>query len=122
MRKLFILTMALVALALPCRSTVPDCHSERSEESLDMTKTLRLNYIFSGNASTQEITLAELCSIDGWAGRRVNLDEVPVKGNGQLTMSVGDKVVYRTSFSTLFQNKFCKQYRMYFPRLINRIS
>ena len=95
--------MALVALALPCRSTVPDCHSERSEESLDMTKTLRLNYIFSGNANTQEITLAELCSIDGWAGRRVNLDEVPVKGNGQLTMSVGDKVVYRTSFSTLFQ-------------------
>ena len=103
MRKSLILTIALVALALPCRSTAPYCHSERSEESLDMSKTLRLNYIFSGNANTQEITLAEICSIDGWAGRRVNLDEVPVKGNGQLTMSVGDKVVYRTSFSTLFQ-------------------
>ncbi len=79
-------------------------------QPLDFSKTLRLNYIFSGTDKDQSITLAELCSIDGWAGKRVNLDKVPVRGNGQLTLSVRsaegadfDKVIYKTSFSTLFQ-------------------
>ena len=73
-------------------------------------KTLRLDYIFSGTAAEQEISLAGLCSIDGWAGRRNNLDSVPLKGNGQVevrTKSPGsevyDKVEYMMSFSTLFQ-------------------
>ena len=79
-------------------------------QPLDFSKTLRLNYIFSGTDKDQSITLAELCSIEGWAGKRVNLDKVPVRGNGQLTLSVRsaegadfDKVIYKTSFSTLFQ-------------------
>ena len=97
MKRFLTLVIALATLTIPC-------HSERSEESpLDFSHTLRLNYIFSGNAKTQSITLAELCSIEGWAGKRVNMDKVPVRGNGQLTMRIGDEVVYRTSFSTLFQ-------------------
>ena len=79
-------------------------------QPMDFSKTLRLNYIFSGTDKDQSITLAELCSIEGWAGKRVNLDKVPVRGNGQLTLSVRsaegadfDKVIYKTSFSTLFQ-------------------
>ena len=97
MKRFLTLAIALATLTIPC-------HSERSEESpLDFSHTLRLNYIFSGNAKTQSITLAELCSIEGWAGKRVNMDKVPVRGNGQLTMRIGDEVVYRTSFSTLFQ-------------------
>ena len=66
------MAMVLLAAALPCRSNALSRHSEacaelaegRSEESsLDFTRTLRLNYIFSGNADTQSITHSELCSI-----------------------------------------------------------
>ena len=81
-----------------------------AQEPLDLSRTLRVDYIFSGTDKTQSIYLAELYSIDGWAGRRVNMDQVPLRGNGQLTMRVKDseeggfdKVVYKTSFSTLFQ-------------------
>lgn len=68
-------------------------------------KTLRVDYIFSGTDKTQEISLDEMSSFDGWAGRRVNLDKVPVAGNGQICMknaSTGE-ILYRQSFSTLFQ-------------------
>ena len=68
-------------------------------------KTLRVDYIFSGTDKTQEISLDEMSSFDGWAGRRVNLDKVPVAGNGQICMkdaSTGE-VLYRQSFSALFQ-------------------
>jgi hypothetical protein len=42
---------------------------------------------------------------DGWAGRRHNLDSVALKGNGQICMKdiQTGKVLYRQSFSTLFQ-------------------
>lgn len=79
------------------------------EKFLDLDRTLRVNCIFSGTNKTQEIALAELCSIDGWAGRRVNMDKVPVRGNGQVIMEMKsdgdsfDRTVYMTSFSTLFQ-------------------
>ena len=68
-------------------------------------RTLRVDYIFSGTDKTQEISLDEMSSFDGWAGRRVNLDGVPVRGNGQITMSdkSSGKILYRQSFSTLFQ-------------------
>lgn len=64
-----------------------------------------MDYIFSGNDKTQEISLDEMSCFDGWAGRRVNTDSVPVRGNGQISLtdkSTG-KVIYRQSFSTLFQ-------------------
>ena len=68
-------------------------------------RTLRVDYIFSGTDKTQEISLDEMSCFDGWAGRRVNLDRVPVRGNGQITMSdkSSGKILYRQSFSTLFQ-------------------
>lgn len=68
-------------------------------------KTLRLDYIFSGTDKTCSIALDEIRSIDGWAGRRVNLDKVPLMGNGQISMldKASGKVLYRMSFSTLFQ-------------------
>lgn len=67
--------------------------------------TLRIDYIFSGTDKSQEISLDQIFSFDGWAGRRVNLDKVPVRGNGQIAMkelSTG-RYLYRQSFSTLFQ-------------------
>ena len=68
-------------------------------------QTLRADYIFSGTDKSVEISLDEMSRFDGWAGRRANLKEVPVRGNGQICMTdvqTGD-TLYRMSFSTLFQ-------------------
>ena len=68
-------------------------------------RTLRVDYIFSGTDKSQEISLDEMSCFDGWAGRKVNLDEAPLKGNGQIYLVDEDsgKVLFRQSFSTLFQ-------------------
>lgn len=68
-------------------------------------RTLRVDYSFSGDSTHQQIALDELISLKGWAGRRHNLDSLALAGNGQITMcdSATNTVIYRTSFSTLFQ-------------------
>ena len=68
-------------------------------------RTLRVDYIFSGTDKTAEISLDEMSSFDGWAGRTVNLDSVAVRGNGQISLKSlsSGAVLYRQSFSTLFQ-------------------
>lgn len=68
-------------------------------------QTLRVNYTFSGNSKEARIYLDDLNVIDGWAGRRVNLKDLYLAGNGQITMTdeaTGD-TLFRNSFSTLFQ-------------------
>ena len=67
--------------------------------------TLRLDYIFSGDIHNQEISLDELHILPRWYGKRYRLGEVPVRGNGQLVMRDhrSGTVIYRNSFSTLFQ-------------------
>ena len=73
--------------------------------SYSQSHTLRVDYMFSGTAKASEISLDEMSSFDGWAGRRVNLKEVPVRGNGQILMTDAQSqdTLYRQSFSTLFQ-------------------
>lgn len=68
-------------------------------------KTLRIDYTLLGNASEQHVALRDMSSTDNWWGRRVNLDNVPLKGNGDLTLYDADthEVIYKTSFSSLFQ-------------------
>lgn len=68
-------------------------------------KTLRLDYIFTGNADKQDICLDELSSLPQWAGRHTHLSELPLAGNGEITIKdkATGKVIYRTSFSSLFQ-------------------
>ena len=68
-------------------------------------RTLRTDYIFTGDAQKQEVYLDELCSLPHWAGRRHNLSELPLAGNGEITMTdkASGQVIYRTSFSSLFQ-------------------
>lgn len=68
-------------------------------------KTLRLDYIFSGTRLTQHIALDALHVSPRWYGKRERLAEVPVEGNGQVTVRdhKTGKVIYRNSFSTLFQ-------------------
>ena len=68
-------------------------------------RTLRVDYIFSGTDRSVEISLDEMSCFDGWAGRRVNLDKAPLRGNWHISLhdaSTG-KVIYCQSFSTLFQ-------------------
>ena len=68
-------------------------------------QTLRVNYTFSGNSKESHIYLDDLNVIDGWYGRRVNLKDLYLEGNGQITMTdaaTGD-TLFRNSFSTLFQ-------------------
>ena len=76
-----------------------------SSVAMAQDQTLRIDYIFSGTDKAQEISLDEMSCFDGWAGRRVNLDKVPVRGNGQISMTdkATGKVIWRQSFSTLFQ-------------------
>ena len=68
-------------------------------------KTLRIDYLFTGNAEQQTVCLDELSSLPAWAGRRHHLKELPLQGNGQLIMRDArtDSVLYCTSFSSLFQ-------------------
>lgn len=68
-------------------------------------RTLRVDYIFSGTDKEASISVASLNSFNTWAGRRVNMDKVPLRGNGQISMAdaVTGQVLYRMSFSTLFQ-------------------
>ena len=68
-------------------------------------QTLRVNYTFSGNSRESRIYLDDLNVIDGWAGRRVNLKELYLEGNGQITMTDAESgdTLYRNAFSTLFQ-------------------
>ena len=67
--------------------------------------TLRLDYTFMGNATEQYIALSDISATENWWGRRINLNSVPLKGNGDLTLTdkVSGEVIYKTSFSSLFQ-------------------
>ena len=48
--------------------------------------TLRIDYIFSGNAKHQEISLDKLNRSPRWYGKHKRLAEIPVEGNGQITV------------------------------------
>ena len=67
--------------------------------------TLRIDYVFAGNAKEQRIYLQELKKQDKGAGRKSRLAEKFLNGNGQVTVKdhATGKVIYVTTFSTLFQ-------------------
>ena len=68
-------------------------------------ETLRLDYMFSGTSKSVEISLDGMSRTDGWAGRRHNLDTLPLRGNGQIIMTdvENGNILYMNSFSSLFQ-------------------
>lgn len=68
-------------------------------------RTLRVDYIFSGTDKSCTIALDKLACFDGWAGRRVHLDEAALRGNGQIRMHDAQtgRLLYCNSFATLFQ-------------------
>ena len=96
MKNIFLLFAALFASVTASAQNFDDYFADR---------TLRIDYVFTGNAEQQMVALDELASSKGWAGRRVNLDAVPVRGNGDVKVidAESGKIIYRTSFSSLFQ-------------------
>ena len=68
-------------------------------------RTLRLDYIFAGDNIQSNIYVDELISMPHWYGKRQHLNEVPLRGNGQIIMRLHNQedIIYRHSFSTLFQ-------------------
>lgn len=68
-------------------------------------RTLRLDYTFAGSEVIHDIFIDELVSLPHWYGRRNHLSEVPLTGNGQIIVRPHNReeVIYRHSFSTLFQ-------------------
>ena len=93
-------TIALVMLVQLC------CLSNaQSFENYFEDNTLRIDYQFSGDVKHQEISVDQLNSVPGWYGKRQRLSELPVEGNGQITVKdhKTQRVIYRNSFSTLFQ-------------------
>ena len=96
MKRRFLIQFLLVAL---CMSS----HAQEFKAFFE-EKSLRIDYLFTGDATTQEISLDKLSSWEGWAGRKHRLGELPLKGNGQVEVSdeATGQVIYRTSFSSLF--------------------
>ena len=96
MKKHILFLLCLIAVA-----------STRSQVFADhfADKTLRVDYIFNGNASGQAICLNGLSALPTWAGRKHHLAELPLQGNGQIIMrnAASGKTIYTTSFSSLFQ-------------------
>lgn len=68
-------------------------------------KTLRLDYIFAGNANQQNIYLSEMIQLNKWHGRVDNLSVTPIQGNGQIKVysTANDKLIYVLPFGSLFQ-------------------
>ena len=67
--------------------------------------TLRLDYVFCGDAHHQAIYLERAYKTSVWAGRKTNLAEPLLRGNGQVRVCDPEtnQVLYSNSFSTLFQ-------------------
>ena len=84
--------------------TFTNSYAQKFEDYFE-NKTLRVDYIFTGNAKQQAIYLDELSQLPSWAGRQHHLDELPLEGNGQVIVKdlSTKKCIYKTSFSSLFQ-------------------
>lgn len=97
--------MRITLLSLALLLTTFSADAQKFEDYFE-DRTLRLDYTFSGNQAHSEIYVDELVSMPRWYGKRERLAEVPLRGNGQVivrTTSDDKSIIYRNSFSTLFQ-------------------
>ena len=96
MRKLVIFSLLSTAIL--------SIQAQRFEDYFE-DRTLRLAYTFCGDTNHQQIYVDELTALPRWFGRHQRLAELPLKGNGQITVrsKTDGKVIYRHSFSSLFQ-------------------
>ena len=93
-------TLAIILMCIVAKAATAQVFDDYFED-----KTLRIDYIFSGNSSSQAISLDQLNQSPRWYGKRSNLSEVPVEGNGAIIVREHSKenIIYMNSFSTLFQ-------------------
>lgn len=93
-------TLAIILMCIMAKVASAQVFDDYFED-----KTLRIDYIFSGNSSSQAISLDQLNQSPRWYGKRSNLSEVPVDGNGAIIVREHSKenIIYKNSFSTLFQ-------------------
>ena len=96
MKKMFIAVWLLL--------TASSMQAQKFEDYF-MDRTLRVDYVFTGNDHEQQIALDELSAYPGWAGRRKHLAEMPLESHGQVVMrdKASGQIIYATSFSSLFQ-------------------
>ena len=89
--------LVVLAIALPVYAQEFDAYFDDA--------TLRIDYTLAGNAYNQYVALRDMSSMDNWWGRHVNLDNIPLEGNGDFTLydTETSAVLYKTSFSSLFQ-------------------
>ena len=89
-----------LALAMMATAVMAQQFNDFFEDS-----TLRLDYVFAGNHDAQQIYLEQMFVTPQWAGRKSRLAEIPLKGNGQLTVRDHEtgQTIFVHTFSTLFQ-------------------
>ena len=84
---------------------VPLISQSQEFDQFFIDKTLRIDYIFSGNSSTQNISVDQLNQLPQWAGRKHNLSGSCWAGNGNIKVYdvETNKCIYVNTFSSLFQ-------------------
>lgn len=95
MKRYILLPLLLISMSLGAQSF----------DDYFVDATMRLDYVFAGDANRQEIYLEHVMRQDRWAGRKSRLAEKFLNGNGQLVVrdhKSGD-TIYVWTFSTLFQ-------------------
>lgn len=100
MKNLILSILLSIGYATVSAQSVQSIFQENFRDS-----TLRIDYIFSGDATHQSVSLEKLNLMPHWWGKRTHLAELPVEGNGHVTVRshATGMVTYRNSFSTLFQ-------------------
>ena len=84
---------------------IPGVSNAQSFTEYFRDSTLRIDYIFAGDVENQSIYVDELNMSPRWWGKRQRLADVPMEGNGQVIVRDhhSHQILYRNSFSTLFQ-------------------
>ena len=103
--KKYISIIALAIVTLMLGNAAASAQNEVCFDKFFQDSTLRLDYVFCGDAHHQAIYLERMYKTSKWAGRRNNLDKPLLAGNGQVNVSDPEsgQVLYSNSFSTLFQ-------------------
>ena len=79
-------------------------HAQTFDEWFE-DRTLRLDYVFAGDSKAQHIYLEQAFSVPRWAGRKSRLADMPLRGNGQISVKdhATGRLLFVHTFSTLFQ-------------------
>ena len=99
-----LLTILSIGLVISCGQKAVEIPDPVFEEHFT-DSTLRLDYVFCGDAEHTAIYLQGMVKTGVWAGRRHNLAEPLLRGNGQVLVKepATGAVLYSNGFSTLFQ-------------------